>query len=77
MSLLLTKNCHYAILVAIEDGEQFKAQSDKDVYVTSRLNIRLPPQVDDLIPPKHAPFHSTDSTSERTTMENNARILHI
>lgn len=51
MSLLLTKNCHYAILVAIEDGEQFKAQSDKDVYVTSRLNIRLPPQVDDLIPP--------------------------
>jgi hypothetical protein len=51
MSLLLTKNCHYAILVAIEDGEQFKAQHDKDVYVTSRLNIRLPPQVDDLIPP--------------------------
>ncbi|KAF1802569.1 hypothetical protein FB192DRAFT_1110172 [Mucor lusitanicus] len=51
MSLLLTKNCHYAILVAIEDGEQFKAQNDKDVYVTSRLNIKLPPQVDDLIPP--------------------------
>lgn len=51
MSLLLTKNCHYAILVAIEDGKQFKAQLDKDVYVTSRLNIRLPPQVDDLIPP--------------------------
>ncbi|KAL0143845.1 hypothetical protein V8B55DRAFT_1561202 [Mucor lusitanicus] len=37
--------------LAIEDGEQFKAQNDKDVYVTSRLNIKLPPQVDDLIPP--------------------------
>ncbi|CEP15530.1 hypothetical protein [Parasitella parasitica] len=36
--------------MAIEEGEQFKARSDKDVYVTSRLDIKLPPQVDDLIP---------------------------
>ncbi|KAI8382974.1 hypothetical protein BD560DRAFT_385671 [Blakeslea trispora] len=51
MSLLLTKNCDFAILVAIEDGQQFKEQLDKDVYLNSRLHLQLPPPVDDLIPP--------------------------
>lgn len=51
MSLLLTRNCHYAILVAIEDGRNFPARDDREVFITSRLNLKLPRPVDDLIPP--------------------------
>ncbi|CAO3608575.1 unnamed protein product [Mucor hiemalis] len=51
MSLLVTKNCHYAVLVAIEDGQHFQEQEEKDVYITSRLNLKLPKPVDNLIPP--------------------------
>ncbi|RCH99562.1 hypothetical protein CU098_008311 [Rhizopus stolonifer] len=32
-------------------SQQLKAETDKDIYVTSRLDLQLPPQVDDLIPP--------------------------
>ncbi|KAG1466801.1 hypothetical protein G6F46_009693 [Rhizopus delemar] len=51
MSLLLTRNCHYALLVAIDEGQQFNAQDDRELYITSRLNLKLPRAVDDLIPP--------------------------
>ncbi|KAG1452386.1 hypothetical protein G6F56_007833 [Rhizopus delemar] len=51
MSLLLTRNCHYALLVAIDEGQQFNSQDDRELYITSRLNLKLPRAVDDLIPP--------------------------
>ncbi|KAI8146070.1 hypothetical protein BJV82DRAFT_501710, partial [Fennellomyces sp. T-0311] len=43
MSLLLTKTCEYAILVAV--------QQEHDICVQSKLELRLPAAVDDLIPP--------------------------
>ncbi|KAI8981892.1 hypothetical protein BDF20DRAFT_863804 [Mycotypha africana] len=47
ISLLLTKNCHYAILVAIEEGDQFGQQDDKEIYVKAKLDF---PYSDDIIP---------------------------
>lgn len=82
MSLLLTKNCHYAILVAIEDGQHFVAQEDKDVYIASRLNLKLPRPVDDLIPPttliSTKPTILTDKPQWRTTLVYyvSSQILH-
>lgn len=82
MSLLLTKNCHYAILVAIEDGQNFIGQGDKDTYVTSRLNLKLPRPVDDLIPPttllSTKPTILTDKPEWRTTLVYfvSSQILH-
>ncbi|KAI8077445.1 hypothetical protein BDF21DRAFT_421041 [Thamnidium elegans] len=82
MSLLLTKNCHYAILVAIEDGQHFIAQEDKDVYIASRLNLKLPRPVDDLIPPttliSTKPTILTDKPQWRTTLVYyvSSQILH-
>lgn len=32
-------------------GQHFQEQEEKDVYITSRLNLKLPKPVDDLIPP--------------------------
>ncbi|KAI9269851.1 hypothetical protein BY458DRAFT_185790 [Sporodiniella umbellata] len=72
MSLLLTRNCHYALLVAIDEGQQFSVQDDRELYITSRLNLKLPKAVDDLIPPntrintRPTPF--TQAPKWRTTL---------
>lgn len=82
MSILITKNCHYAILVAIEDGRNFTAQDDKDIYIASRLNLSLPRPVDDLIPPttliSTKPTILTEQPQWRTTLAYyvSTRILH-
>lgn len=53
-------------------GQRFKPEEDKDVYVTSRLNLKLPPQIDDLIPPttriSTKPALCTENPQWRTTL---------
>ncbi|ORX53603.1 hypothetical protein DM01DRAFT_1407747 [Hesseltinella vesiculosa] len=51
MTLLLTKSCDYALLVAIEEGKGFPNDEDKDVFIHSRLDLPLPEPMEDLIPP--------------------------
>ncbi|KAI7859039.1 hypothetical protein BDC45DRAFT_601932 [Circinella umbellata] len=51
MSLLLTRTCEYAILVAVQQGRHFSHSADHDICVQSKLELRLPAAVDDLIPP--------------------------
>ncbi|KAG1177349.1 hypothetical protein G6F70_004189 [Rhizopus microsporus] len=52
MSLVVTKNYHYALLVAIDEGQHFGTKPNLELYISARLDIKLPPTVDDLIPPK-------------------------
>ncbi|KAI7899896.1 uncharacterized protein BX663DRAFT_519856 [Cokeromyces recurvatus] len=68
MSLLITRNCHYAIIVAIGDGQEFKAEEDKDFCVRSQLNLILPSQLQDLIPP------NTRLSTKPTTLHESFRI---
>ncbi|KAI9481555.1 MAG: hypothetical protein EXX96DRAFT_217895 [Benjaminiella poitrasii] len=68
MTLLVTRNCHYAIIVAIGDGEDFKAEEDKDFCVRSQLNLILPSQLQDLIPP------NTRLSTKPTTFHESVRI---
>ncbi|KAL0078476.1 hypothetical protein J3Q64DRAFT_1646050 [Phycomyces blakesleeanus] len=51
MSLLLTTTCDYALLVAIQQGRHFLPRNDDDVCIESKLELRLPEAVDDLILP--------------------------
>ncbi|KAI8062496.1 hypothetical protein BC940DRAFT_308765 [Gongronella butleri] len=53
MTLLLTKSCDYALLVAIEEGKHFSspADDDKDLFIHSRLDLPMPEPMEDLIPP--------------------------
>ncbi|KAI8339728.1 hypothetical protein BC941DRAFT_468997 [Chlamydoabsidia padenii] len=51
MTLILTTTCHYALLVAIEEGAGFPSLCDGDIFVQSRLSLHLPDTVGDLIPP--------------------------
>lgn len=63
-------------------GQHFKAQEDKDIYITSRLNLKLPRPVDDLIPPttliSTKPTILTDKPQWRTTLVYylSSQILH-
>ncbi|KAG2174266.1 hypothetical protein INT43_004289 [Umbelopsis isabellina] len=72
MTLLLTKSCHYAVLVAIEEGRHFPDNPDHDVFIQSRLNLVLPSVVDDLIPPatliNSVPVSTTPNPAWRTTL---------
>ncbi|KAI8098692.1 uncharacterized protein BX664DRAFT_319353 [Halteromyces radiatus] len=51
MTLILTKTCHHALLVAIEEGIGFPSLGDRDLFIHSRLELHLPETVGDLIPP--------------------------
>ncbi|CAO3583970.1 unnamed protein product [Absidia cylindrospora] len=51
MTLILTETCHYALLVAIEEGAGFPSLMDHDIFIHSRLALHLPNTVGDLIPP--------------------------
>ncbi|KAI9266676.1 hypothetical protein BDA99DRAFT_506407 [Phascolomyces articulosus] len=51
MSLLLTRTCEYAILVAVQQGRHFSHSANHDICIQSKLELRLPAAVDDLIPP--------------------------
>ncbi|CDH57228.1 predicted protein [Lichtheimia corymbifera JMRC:FSU:9682] len=51
MSLLLTRTCEYAILVALQKGRYFSHSTEHDICIQSKLELRLPAAVDDLIPP--------------------------
>ncbi|KAI8344837.1 hypothetical protein BC941DRAFT_508341 [Chlamydoabsidia padenii] len=51
MTLILTETCHYALLVAIEEGAGFPSLRDHEIFIHSRLALHLPNTVGDLIPP--------------------------
>ncbi|KAI8371791.1 uncharacterized protein BYT42DRAFT_581574 [Radiomyces spectabilis] len=84
MSLLLTKTCEYAILVAIQQGRNFSHSAEHDISVQSKLELLLPSSVDDLIPPTTvistapAPIARDGTVSFHTTLAYlvSSKLLH-
>lgn len=77
MSLLLTRTCEYAILVALQKGRYFSHSTEHDICIQSKLELRLPAAVDDLIPPTTIISTPPTSISREGTVTLNTTLAYL